>query len=44
MIIYTQALYKNRWCDIVSSKNKYLVILYMEENKKVSIKDIKEYR
>lgn len=43
-MIYTQALYKNRWCDIVSSKNKYLVILYMEENKKVSIKDIKEYR
>ncbi|MDZ7819787.1 MAG: hypothetical protein U5K55_14765 [Aliarcobacter sp.] len=41
---YTQALYKNRWCDIVSSKNKYLVIFYMEENLKVKIKDIKEYR
>jgi hypothetical protein len=41
---YTQALYKNRWCDIVDSKTKFLVINYFEKNKKVSIKDIKEYR
>lgn len=40
----TQALYKNRWCDIVSSKNKYIVIMYMEKQQKVKISDIKEYR
>lgn len=41
---YTQALYKNRWCDIVSSSNRHLVIFYIEKNLKVNIKDIKEYR
>lgn len=41
---YTQALYKNRWCDIVDYKTKFLVIDYINGHKKVSIKDIKEYR
>ncbi len=43
-MIYKEALYKNRWCDIISYKNKYLVVLYIEKQLKVNIKEIKEYR
>jgi hypothetical protein len=44
MIIYTQALYKNRWCDIVKEIGNKIIIEYVNKEIEIKKNDIKEYR
>ena len=41
---YTQALYKNRWCDILKQTAKSITLEYLEKEIEVKINDIKEFR
>lgn len=43
-MIYTQVLYKNRWCDIVKEIENKIIIEYVNKNIKINKNDIKEYR
>lgn len=44
MSSYTQALYKNRWCDIIITIDNNIIIDYNNQELKLSLKDINEFR
>ena len=43
-MIYTQALYKNRWCDIVREIENKIIIEYVNKEFEINKNGIKEYR